>query len=356
MLVLVYRGKMKVLEICNNYNSNTDGIGKFAKIIADAYKTIPNVQDVQIATGYTRDDNRLKMLLSFKMTAAMNRAIKIFKKNNIDVVIIEYPFQEYNPLFLLSFLKLSKLCHKKRSSIGISLHEYSRANPLRKKTIDFMVKNVDLAFVSNTNTKEKLSKINKNIFVRQVFSEVAKSSSALNLAEKDNLSFVYFGLVNRTKAFNEMMEAWQMFNRENKYSLKVITSTDLSEYNLPENRVEVYKNLHEDKVGEILASSRFIILPIIPKVSETSSTFKASSQYGDIAIGCFIDDFKTMDFAVNLLDYTVDSFIKSFKEATQIKIEELDKKSKKAIEFGNKFTPEATAEFVLNTARKFCKD
>ena len=57
---------MNILLICNNYDSIRDGIGKYAKIIAEELKKREAVDNVFYTTGYTDDSSRLKMLFSFR--------------------------------------------------------------------------------------------------------------------------------------------------------------------------------------------------------------------------------------------------------------------------------------------------
>lgn len=163
---------MNILIVCNNFNDIHDGIGCYSKKMYDEFKKMKCINSVLISTGFTRDTNKIKMFFSMAMTGALINAIKIIKKKNTDVIIFEYPFQEYNPLIIPFISILSFICKKEKILFVASVHEYLRANKLRQLVIQYIVKHSSMVLVSDENTKIALSPYHNKIDIRPIFSNI----------------------------------------------------------------------------------------------------------------------------------------------------------------------------------------
>lgn len=176
------------------------------------------------------------------------------------------------------------------------------------------------------------------------------SNKKIDIADKQKV-FIYFGLINKSKAFNEMLEAWNRFNQKRKSILKIITSSDIYFSDIPKN-VEVYKNLSDDEVINVFDESQYVILPIVPEVSPLNATFKTASLFGCISIGRFIDEFTEKTFIININSYDKDTFSDGLIKAFDLDKSERIKMSKEAIEFGQKYSPQKTAEKIVTSINK----
>ena len=341
----------KILLICNNYDSTRDGLGKYTKIMKEELQKFSDVEDVFVETGYTDDSNKIKMLFSIEMSKAIHRAIKKIKQININYIIVEYPFQEYNPLIILQYKLLASVCKRYKVILAISIHEYVRAKKLRKLVIDFMVRNSDITFVTDKITKKALNKKAKTIFYRDMIGTVFPNKEICP-SEKDG-SFIYFGLVNRSKAFNEMLKAWNEFNKDNKYHLKIITSSDISDYTSEKlNNIKVFYNLSEEKVAEHFSSSTYAIVPIIPEITTANGTFKVAALFGCICIGHFSKTLSNLDFIIDIDNYDLVAFKNGLIKAVNLSSENKIALIKSATSFGNKYSKSNTAKQVIEVFRK----
>ncbi|MGF6906981.1 hypothetical protein [Fusobacterium sp. PH5-44] len=327
---------MNILSLCGNYNSLKDGIGRYGKIFNDVLAKDENSVDrVFVATGYTDELTKKQLLFSLEMSKAIKKAIAIIKMEKIDILIIEYPFMEHNPLILFFFLYLKLICNKKKIMIILSLHEYLRAKKLRKILIKILIKISDKVIVSDEETKSSLLKYSKNIFIRDIpcMIELPKEYNKVSNGE-----FVYFGLVNNSKAFYPMINAWKKFNIGMKYVLNVITSSDI---NISDNNrygINILQNLDEIQIAEYMKSANYCILPILPEVNYNNSTFKTASMFGCISVGKFADDFKNLKFIVDIPSYEEEELIKGLNRVIQFNENEKMLKFDLSKNFGKKFT------------------
>lgn len=335
---------MKVLIIANNYGNSKDGIGNHAFLEYEKMKTIYQIEEIKYITGYTLGFSKIHKILSLKMTKALNKARKEIKKNDYTYVIIEYPFMEYNPLFIIAYKRLFKQCQKKNIKLVLSLHEYLRVKKLRQKVIDVLTKKVNLLFVTDKATKEVFEKRNIETYIRRVPSHI----SFPTFEKKYNpSSFVYFGLINSSKAFDQMILAWKEFNIEKKHSLKVITNTPVEIIYKENYNIELFIGLNETEVIPHFIEASYFIVPIIPMITFGNSTFLTASQSGCISIGTFNDELKNNSFALNINSYDKEEFVKGLKEASEMKENEFLQSSSDAKNFGKKFTIDTTVDDMM---------
>lgn len=341
----------RILLICNNYDSTRDGLGKYTKIMQNEFKNFPDVENVYVETGYTDDSNKLKMIFSMEMSKSISRSIQKIKKFNINYVIVEYPFQEYNPLIIVQYKRLANICKKCNAKLAISIHEYIRAKSIRKKVIDFMSSNSDITFITDEATQNALKGKAKQIFKRDMIGTVFPKENILS-SKKDG-SFIYFGLVNRSKAFLEMINAWNEFNIDGKYHLKIITSSDISGYNISEeNNIEIYHNLSEEEVAALFTISSYAIVPIIPEVSTVNGTFKVAALFGCICIGHFSESLSKLNFVIDIDGYDLVSFKEGLNKASSLCIHESQDLVKSAVDYGNRYSKGNTAKQIIDVFRK----
>lgn len=343
---------MNILIICNNYDSMRDGIGKYAKLLSDAFEESGFIEEVLCSTGYTDDSSITKMLFSFQMSQALVRALSLLEKKKIDIVLFEYPFQEYNPLIIWLYQLLKNKCKKKAAKLVLSIHEYRRANTLRKKVVDFMAKRADLTLVSDLISQSELLKKSNTIYLRNMIGNIFPMCEPEFEMKKDD--FLYFGLVNRSKAFKEMLDAWHIFNKDKKKKLTIITSTELKPDLLTEG-IEIKSNLPEKEVGEYMSSSRYMILPILPEIATVNGTFKTAALFGCICIGHFSEELKTKRFIVETECYEADKLAAGFKKAYELGKEEKQEMFYKARSYGEIFTPQAAVQELMELFRQKLK-
>ncbi len=341
------QNRMKILEVCNNYGSNTDGIGKYAKIIIQELKKNPEIAGADYVSEYTTDKNRFKMLFSLRMSKTLWKAAKMVADVRYDIVMLEYPFQEYNPLILIFYSLLKEKCQISNTKLVLSVHEYIRANPLRKYVVEFMARRAGLVIVSETETQKRLQRFNKNTCLRNMIGTIFPERS-VRFEEKTD-EFLYFGLVNRSKAFTEMIDAWRQFNATGQYHLTIISSSDISEL-IPLGRtdIQILKDLPDAEVEQYLRICSYIILPIRPEITEINGTFKTGALFGCICIGHFEENLAAQRFVINVDDYSAVVFSEGMQRACRLDSDTRQALFKEAIEYGRKFTPETSAQELTN--------
>lgn len=336
---------LKILSISNNYGSKTDGIGKFASIIGKNMIKDERVDCFDYETGYTNDNSIVRKILSMEMTKAINRAVKDVWSKRYDCVIVEYPFQEYNPLIIPFYRKLSRVCEAKACKLILSLHEYTRASNGRKKVIDILMKYSDKILVSNDETKKAIALKANEVGIRMISSNIYPVKPIDIKAKKSN--FVYFGLVNKSKAFDEMIHAWQCFEKSEETKLIIITSSNVDSYKFPQD-VEVIQDADDVVVSDIMSECKYAIIPVVPEVSEINTTFKTAALCGCICIGKFCTSYAGLDFVMNLSGYDVKAISNAMRECLEMSEEDVCKKNEIALDYAKAFGVEKTVEQIVS--------
>lgn len=168
----------------------------------------------------------------------------------------------------------------------------------------------------------------------------------------NNSRYCYFGLVNGSKAFKEMLDAWKVFNKDGAYTLDVITNTDLSPFNIVSYKgVAYHYKLSDKEAGAILSSCVFSIIPVLPSIGYNNSSFVSSIQCGCIPIGKFNQDLKNEPFVVDVEDYGIRSFCNALWQSQQLA--DLAERSNKALKFGEQFSVTKTAKMMMNAFFEF---
>ena len=297
-----------IVLISNNYGKSHDGIGSFA------FSVFSHFSDygckVIVRTAETKQSRSLKRTLGTAMVSVIRRIAEEIgdKALNPKAVVLEYPFVECNPCIIFQVKKLAQVCKKNHVPLIVSLHEYSRANFFRKHIIREIVKNSDVLCAT---TQEILNCIENKpaiTFLRDVPSNI-KNDSPIDLATKDHFEFVFFGLINKAKAFDEMIQGWEIFftkKNDPKLKLNIVSATKLDDdfvEKLAKFNVSYYFNLGEEEISKLLAKSSFGIVPIVPFIDGKNTTFKTMIDSLVLPIGKFDGTFlKENGFEVAKLD------------------------------------------------------
>lgn len=337
---------MKILIIANNIEGNHDGIGKHARIVGHEIKDMGH--EVEYCSGTTWNKGKAGKILSVQMIRAFISATIKMLKDNYDYIIVEYPFAEYNPFVLFFHWLLFILSRFTETRIAFSMHEYDRVSPLRRMIIDGFLPFCDILFVTENKYFKELSKFSSKMHVRTLASQGLPFIQGLKDYSRKN-SYCYFGLVNKSKAFQKMLDAWDKFNDRGLYTLDVVSNTDLTEFQLEQHRgITYYCQLSDQDAGKVLSKDVFAIIPVVPAIGFNNSSFVTFSQCGCIPIGKFNSDLKEEPFLIHCKSYDLLDFCDALQESQKIQADELKKLSSMAVEFGKNFSVHKTAEMMMN--------
>lgn len=295
---------MSTILICNNYGQSYDGIGDYSKKI---YGDIIE----KVFTSNTKVDSKFDRLFDLGMTKAIIKAACYAYCSADESIIIEYPFVEWNPLICVSISILKFVCIATDKKLFVTIHEYNRVNFLRKITIIFFTLIANAVLVTEKSNFDSLRRLNSKIYKIEIPSNIEFSQK---IKSKKRNQFIFFGMVNKAKAFQEMLEGWDLFNETSDYKLVIVTASKLKEVTSHKN-IEYLYNVEDNIVAKKLLESTYAILPIIPNVDEKNATYKAACLAGCIPIGIFCEEYRKLDFVVSMEKYTKDEFCKKFKEA-----------------------------------------
>lgn len=337
---------MKILCIANNLEGNYDGIGKHARIVGHEFVSMGN--QVDYCTGTTWNKSKIGKMLSFQMCNAFLSATWKMMKSDYDYIVIEYPFAEYNPFILLFHWIMFFLSRFTKTRVAFSMHEYDRVSSLRRTIIKGFLPFCDVLFVSEEKYFRELSKYRDKMFVRTIPSHGLPYTEGLK-DTKEKTSYCYFGLVNRSKVFLEMLNAWDVFNKEGKFTLDVVSISDLAEYKLDSHKnVTYHYKLADREAGAVLSKDVFSIIPVVPSIGYNNSSFVSSIQCGCIPIGKFNNDLSALDFIVKCNSYELNDFVKALYDSQNLSDDSVKTCIDHALEFGKNFSVHKTAEMMIN--------
>lgn len=321
------------IGVINNPGSIKDGIGLYGQKMAEAVEQNPQVEQVFIEGAYTADYGKLKKLLSFKMTAAIRKALKRGGALDSPVVVTEYPFQEYNPLILPFYSKLQKSLHKQNGLVILSLHEYLRANIIRKRVVEILAKHSDIVYVTDEQTRNKIVKWNKNTYLREIPSVISFPAAKSARSNKDCKNYVFMGLVNSSKAFYEMISAWKVFNSGRKCSLDIYTSSKVTVPDAERFNIYVHIGKEDQEIIDAMQKAAFCICPIKPSITKANSSFTTACLAGCITIGVASNFLNNESFTIKMKDYSEDSFIKAMQISQNLSGNTIEVMGKEALDF-----------------------
>lgn len=339
---------MNILIITSNMGSINDGVGGYANYLADAFCKLPEVQNVYKESGETDSFGKKQMVFSMEMANAIKRAIYKVKNGKVDTVIIEYPFKEYNPIIIPLISSLKKELHKRNGKFILSLHEYFRAKKIRKIVMRKLVKMADYVFVTEKRIQNYFKQSKTNVYIRDIPSIIPVEWQKNENKVFKKRKFIYFGLVIANKAFSEMIEAWKIFNKDGKYELDIMTSSDIILNEDEKYNIRLYKNLNDAEIAIRMKNATYCILPIKPEIGMYNTTFKTATRSGCTIIGIFNEKFKNEKFAVDIKSYSTDDFVKGLKYASNLDEVSLKDNATEAIKFGERYSFEHTARQIVD--------
>lgn len=318
---------MKLLLVCNNYGQKFDGIGAYALKVYENF-------NVDVYSDITRPENRIRRIISLGMSVAILKASFELMRGTSKRIIIEYPFVEWNPMICIAFLWLKIVTIMSKAELISSIHEFVRLNRLRRAVIILLTYLSDMVLVSERENIEALKVWNKNIYKFDIPSNIEFNSNHIS---KNRNQFVYFGMINKAKAFNEMMDAWDEFNKQKKFKLVILTASQLEDMQFHPN-VEYIFNADDKVVETKLFESTFAIVPIKPHVDEKNATFKAGCLAGCISIGKFCNEYKQLKFIFDLESYDKDSFVACLKKCSSLREDDIRIMKEMAFDYSKNFT------------------
>lgn len=345
---------LRIASISNNYGKSYDGVGDFARAQNSSFPDW--VECVNYSADCTYEVSKLKRFLNLGMTKVIFNVLKEEQDSNYDAVIMEYPFVEWNPLILIPTYFLSKSLKKKHKLFVLSLHEYLRVNRLRKAVIRFICKQSDMILVTTEEIKKEISVFNSNVFIRPIPTNLYNEKALNETAQKDGSIYVYFGLVNGSKAFYEMLNAWDDYNKDETKTLYVFTGTPIENIEKQYKGVKYFYNKQDYEIISIMRKAVACFIPVKPYVDEKNTTFKTGCLCGCLCIGVFSNEFTNYNFINHMIDYSKKSFEQAFEKMEQLTSEEIELLSNEAAEFGKQFSPSNTAVLVAETIAKYKGD
>lgn len=320
--------------VCTNYGSNKDGIGHYTQKIVDELKN--NSFNVKVYSSITYDLSKKQLVFSLRMSKELLRLKKNLHKNsNENFIIIEYPFVEYNPLFLviLFFIKIQK---SSKTKIVISLHEYSRTKLLRKTFIKSLVPLSDVILC--TKDEDIKPFVNKKIiFKKRIIPANIEPKSRKKRETPTQLNVCFFGIINfETKEIKNMLKGWELFlNNSSKKNITFHFITSTYNKNIDENKsLKYHYNLEDNLVSNLLHKMQFMLLPLKPKISLNNGSLSVSCVHECVPVGVFDDEYFDENFGVRMKCYSEEEFENIFKLINNMDINLMKKKSKKAFEYG----------------------
>ena len=308
--------------ICNNADLKQDGIGDYAYNLC---KALQKKCDVTLHTTVSGLNGKWEQLTSVKMSRLICRVATVLKAG--DVVFIEYPFVECNPVVVAACRKLRAVADRKDCQILLSLHEYKRVSSLRKFIIRQILKMSDAVMVTDSSLIPWIAeKYMKPARLRTIPSNIFGGS--VRECKKDRSLYVFFGLISRTKAFREMLEAWQRFNKGKRNTLLIMTSSDFDN-TFEQYGVRFLHNLTQQEIAEHFRKAAYCILPIIPHVSINNATYKTALLYECIPIGHFDPQLASLEYIVNIKENSTDGILDGLIESAEM--DEVEYSSKASV-------------------------
>ena len=338
------KNELNLAAVVNNFGEFFDGVGAYGAVQAENF---PEWIHVSAYSATCKNDvASWKRFTCLGMTCEIMRVLKDLKKKRYDVVLTEYPFVEWNPLIVLAWWALSRKARKTGCKMVISLHEYDRVNGIRKTVIRMLSKTADMLFVSNEEMLQSISIFHSCAAIRSIPTNIYDQSVMEETIERDYNAYVYFGLINKAKAFDEMLEGWDRFNSDLTKKLYVISSSKISTPESQHKNVQYIQHAPDEDIIRIMRKCAYCVVPVRPYVDMKNTTFKTGCIAGCISVGCFSEEYKKLPFVIPMREYDVDDFLKAFERSAGMTVEETRKMSEDAVAFGKQYMPGAVANVV----------
>lgn len=322
--------------VCNNFGSTDDGIGNYAAVMKEALEGHTSM--LIFSARCPQQTSAIKKLVNFGMTRAILKLACSPYLNRLDAVIIEYPFVEQNPCFLLAVKRLSKKLERLKKPLILSLHEYRRCNPLRQLVIRRLARLSDVMLVTDEGDAQGLADCCGVYYLRSIPSNIAPLHST-----KARANFLFFGLVNKAKAFGELLQAWSEAQIEGEV-LQIATATEIEDQIVGIEGIRYYHNQPEEVIAGLMSEAKFCILPIKPEVDCRNTTFIGAISSGCICIGKFSDELAKLPFLIDIQDYSVESIVQALRHAAAMPAHVAEEMSQLGCEYSKRFSLDAVAE------------
>lgn len=340
---------MKLALVANNIEGNYDGIGKHARLLSESLKR-QNV-NCSIFWGKTWNKSKYARIVSLEMSKAYLLLCKQVLKEKFDFILVEYPFHEHNPFILLTHILLYIITRFRKTKIALSLHEYDRVSPFRKIVIIGLIIFSDVCFFTESKYINKFKLLNKHTFIRQIPSHISKPNGE---KKYDRKRYCFLGILNKSKAFQEMLDAWLLFNKNKECRLDIITSSqncDISKYK--SYGVYLHQDISDKDVAEIMFNSTFSIIPIKPYVDIINGSLMAATKCGCIPIGVFPK--KTdFSFGIHSKTYALLDFLDALNSSQKMTNNEIMVKSNKAFFWGKQNSFDNLAKTMKKVFEEEC--
>ena len=153
-----------------------------------------------------------------------------------------------------------------------------------------------------------------------------------------------------------MLKAWDDFNRDKEKTLHIISGTYIENIEEMHKGIKYHYNLSSEEISSVMKKCAFFIVPVKPFVDEKNTTFKTGCAMGNVCIALYANEFKCLDFIINMDDYSEIGFLNALKKAEAMDVQELKKHEKKALEFAEKYKTENIANEILQNIKKIVKE
>lgn len=338
---------MRVIIIGNNTEGNIDGIGKHARILSEEFNRQGHLAKLYSGVSGL---NSFSSLFSFAMSWVYLKVIYEILIHHYDLVIVEYPFRDHNPFIAIPHILLSLIAKSRSTIFAVSMHEYDRVNKLRQMLIDVLRFFSDVVYVSEKKYVERFDHGRNKYYVRTIPNHIVCNKTNKKY-KKSN--FCYFGLISKAKAFEEMIEAWRVFNKTGDCHLHIISSSVIPETISIPDSIVYHHDLPMEEVVEIMFDCAYSIVPVVPEIGLNNSSFVSSCQCGCVPIGVFSKDLSSNNYIIHCDDYSIDNFSGALKRSQDINEEEYKIMSEKCIEYGRNFSLEKTVTQMISGYENF---
>ena len=301
---------MELVVIVNNYGKIYDGIGMYSYNVVEELKKLDI--KVNVLTGNTKNGKRINSWQLF--IKLIDYFIKNLLRNKRNIFLIEYPFYEWNP-FTIFIILMYKIKFRK-SIFVLSLHEYKRVNIFRKVIINLLLKITNYNIITINEGIKKFE--GKTIMKRYIPSNIKNINTQTKKEVRDKKKYCYFGLINGSKAFKEMIEAWKQFNIKKEYTLEIYTATETKSLNISDETISVYYNLNNIEISQKIFKNEFMILPIKPYIDIKNGSLLAALEHEIIPIGIFHNSLPEIGIKIFSENYTKNNIFEALNKSKKL--------------------------------------
>lgn len=263
-------------------------------------------------------------------------------------IVIEYPFVEYNPLFLIMLFFL-KNRNKERFKIVVSLHEYSRTKFFRKLFIRGLIPLSDIVLFTKEEDITPF-KSDKILFKKRIIPANIVPSSYKKTEPYTIINMCYFGIVNlETKAIENMIKGWNLYcsTESNKRIFFHFISSDWDDRLEKSENVTYHIGLDDTKTSLLLNEMHYMILPLLPKISINNGSLAVGCAHKCVPVGNF-DSFFEKNFGIRMGGYSQIDFLQTYRRIKAIEYNDYKEKVAIAYDYGKTRLPSETAKIYTD--------